>query len=52
MIKIALGVLLGFWLTVGSLELVVKIVNKHEERKERKAAKKLCKKCQEEIKLK
>lgn len=40
MIKIALGILLGVWLVIGTFALADKIATKHFERKERKLAKK------------
>lgn len=40
MIKIALGILLGVWLVIGSFALAAKIATKRQERKERKLAKK------------
>lgn len=50
MIKIGLGMLLGAWLIIGSFALADKVATKRAARKERKAAKKYCAKCQEEMK--
>lgn len=41
MIKIALGILLGVWLVIGTFALADRIATKRMERKERKEAKKL-----------
>lgn len=45
MIRIALGMLIGAWLIIGSFAIAEKIAIKRQERKAKKQANKVCPNC-------
>lgn len=45
MIRIALGILFGSWLVIGSFAIIEKIATKRQERKAKKINKNVCPNC-------